>query len=462
MLINISRLGSFDILLKDGGRLSPPSAFGWNPPFEIRRTKGVYTTDFNIDAQRPTPAVTYYVDPVAGLDANDGLTESTPKLNFSSAITTANSGGVTARFRLKPGVYRAARTWNNTALNISAIIEPWADDPTLQASRIKFVGRSTTTPLAWNAFDGETYVRSTTAASDPVHLIDLSFYDTYGSLLRYEKAASLVDCQARRGTWWRDTGTQALYVHSADGRNLVGDPNVDQPTFNTRGYWNPTTTGAVLWMQNIAFIGGTDASFTANAATGISAKLYSKNCIFQAATGTAGNGLEVNSLNNNVNIESYSVNCVASWNVADGFNYHSGGTASNVRMVEISCKTGPNGFVNNGINNATTLHEDVRGISINGNYAGSQNRVMHDVNASRRWALGCIIGASQASDITAVTVAAGSADTGHTVQTWLDGCTLANSATAAIYAYAGCAIRYKNMNVSGLTVAGSGTVEAYN
>lgn len=441
-----------------GTVLSQPAGFGWTVPFVLATYQNQYLTDFFIESYRPTTSVTYYVDPVSGLDANDGLTTGSPKQNFSSAITAANTAGLSAKFLLKPGVYRFVRGWNNTALNVSAIIEPWATDPTDPNNVVKLVSRSSAAALTWTADTGETYTRSS-ITSDPVHIVDLSFKDIYGSFLRYSKASDLANCRATRGTWWRDNATSILYVHSADGRNLVGDVNIDQPSTADQGQWTPSTNNAVLWMQNIAFFGGGSACILLKPATGVSATAYAKNCIFECSA--SGNGWGAAAINANSNIDTYLFGCIASWNTSDGFNYHANGTNATGHFVEINCITGPNGYDTSGINNATTGHESVRGFRLNGNYAGSQNRTLNDINATQSWNVNCTFGPSQATDGTGITVVAGSTDSGMTARIWLDHCTIGDSFNGELYAFTGCTINYRDMNITGLVTGGSGTIAPY-
>lgn len=441
--------------------VTAPALFGSTNGINIYRTGAALSTDFNIDAMRPAITVTYYVDPVAGLDANDGLTPSTPKQNFSSAITAANTGNQPTAFKLKPGVYRGVRGPNGIAISLPAYtLEPWAADPTDPANRITFIRKSDALAHVWVADSGATYRRSTTAGADPNWVFDLNVR-TRSMPASYPKASSLANCQATAGTWWRDPGTSNVYVHAADGRNLIGDTGIDFSATGTNMNMIPTQS-MTIWMQNVEFGCGDDpfvCNFTTN--TGLTMDVYLKNVGSFGAR--SGNGLSYDADLASCTLRVFQHQCWTAYNVKDGFNYHSQGSAIGAFWFENECWTGFTGADTGLANNASTQHETCRGISLNCDFAGSQNRTIHDVTATKRWMLGTTVYASQGLDVgTAMTVVSGHPDGASNCVIWMDTCTIENSASGGLVAYgAADRVYYANMDIAGLTTAGAGLVTSY-
>lgn len=394
------------------------------------------------------------------LDSNDGLTTGTPKQSFPSAITAANAGGVPV-FALKPGIYRGARGPNGTAINVSFVLEPWAADPTALANRVWLIRKSATTAFSWVS-DSGIYRRSTTTGADPIHVFDLALDDGKGLPRRYPKAADLAACQATSGTWWRDSGTGNLYVHAYDNRNLVGDGNIELSSTGTNMNVIPTAS-INCWMQNIAFGCGDSAfvcNFTTN--TGLTINAYLKDCI--AFGSGANDGFAFDADLANCVLNAYQKRCKTAYNLKDGFNYHiSGSGGASLFVFDDEGYGGETGYDAGLANNAFTLHEQCKAISLNCVYEKGQDRNIHHVGAAKHWMLGGRAGASRAtSGDTTMSVVSGHPDGTTACTIWLDSVSIDPSATASLWAYgASDKINYAKMDVSGLVKGGAGTIAAY-
>lgn len=445
-----------------GEVISAPALFGSTNGVNLYRAidDSIYT-DFNIDAYRPTTYATYYIDPIAGLDANDGLTTSTPKQNLSSAITTAVAGGLATKFLCKPGVYRGLQGPNGVVINLPAVlIEPWAADPTAPANLVSFIRKSDTTGNNWVLESGTTYRRTTTVSADPIFVFD-RYIRTRSIPASYTKAADLASCIATSGTWWRDAGTSLFYVHAQDDRNLVGDSNIELSATGTNFNFIPSQS-SVLWMQNVEF-GCGDSPFVCNFTTNpnLTIDVYLKNVGMYGAR--TGNGLSYDSDLTNCTMRIYEYRCWTAYNVKDGFNRHAQGSAIGVFSFANECWTGFNGYDASAANNSTTLHENCREITLNCDFAGSQNRTIHDVTATKRWMLGTTVDASAGTDpVTMQTVVSGHPDGTNNCIIWLDSCIIEDASAGALVAYgASDRIYYTNMSITGLTTAGAGQILAY-
>lgn len=439
-----------------------PSGFGTTNGITIYQNDvGALVSDFNIDAQRPATNTDYYIDPVAGLNSNDGLTQATPKQDLSNAADAAALAGARPAFKLKPGVYRGARGPNGVAFSFAAFtIEPWATDPSDPANRVTFIRKSDTLSNVWVVDSGATYRRSTTTGADPVWVFDRSIR-IRSIPASYPKASSLANCQATAGTWWRDSGTGNFYVHAADGRNLVGDTNIELSATGTNLNLIPTQS-MTAWIQNVEFGCGDEpfvCNFTTN--TGLTMDVYLKN------VGTfgsrVGNGLSYDADLANCTLRIFQYRCWTAYNVKDGFNYHAQGSIVGTFWFEYECWTGFTGADSGLANNASTQHENCRGISLNCDFAGSQNRTVHDVTATKRWMLGTTIRASQGLDAgTAQTLVSGHPNGASNCTVWVDTCVIYDSPAGGLVAYgAADRIYYANMNIAGLTTGGAGQITAY-
>lgn len=440
--------------------VSEPALFGSTNGVDIYRTSnGTLSTDFDVDFYRPATTVTYYVDPVSGLDANDGLTTSTPKQNVP--VATANAANQPTTFKCKPGIYRGLRGPNGVGISLPAVvIEPWADDPTDPANRVTFIRKSDALANVWIVESGSTYRRSTTTGADPVWVFDLAIR-TRSIPASYPKASSLANCQATAGTWWRDSGTGNLYVHAADGRNLVGDQSIDISSTGTNLNLIPTQSMTV-WVQNVELGCGDEpfvCNFTTN--TNLTMNVYLKDVGTFGAR--VGNGLSYDADLATCTLNTFQYRCWSAYNVKDGFNYHAQGSLIGTFAFEYECWTGFTGADAGLANNATTLHENCRAISLNCDFGGSQNRTLHDITASKRWMLGTTVRASQGLDVgTAMTVASGHPDGASQSSIWMDACVIEDSPAGGLVAY-GVADRiyYANMSIAGLTTAGAGQITTY-
>jgi hypothetical protein len=129
-------------------------------------------------------------------------------------------------------------------------------------------------------------------------------------------------------------------------------------------------------MENIQVYGGYDAVrlITQVNQTSIN-DFYANRCKFSYAQGKEGNGFTLKGGN------SYLVNCIASKNFRDGFNYHKN-LNINTNCIEINCIGRSNGYEEYGhINNGSTQHDGGKIIRINGKYYENQGGNIADTSS---------------------------------------------------------------------------------
>ncbi len=266
------------------------------------------------------------------------------------------------------------------------------------------------TDVVWTSVGSGTFSNVLSAAITLV--VDTSVLDENGLPLRLTKLTSLVDVQATPVSWYKDTGTNTLYVHYADG--LTPSRNSAMMAIAASG----NTNGHNNYIENFTFIGG--ASFNNNSATPTTT-VY-KNCDFIFNTTTNG----FSALGNGI---VFMENCKSCFNFLDGFNYHKSGVY-NVSAIEIGCVGFGNGENNTtSINNGSTAHDNCRVLRIGGIYFDNEGPNVHDVNDSKSLNIDCVAYNSLAVDEDNKTDFALGAAEDEACKIWLDGCFTRNELT---------------------------------
>lgn len=423
---------------------SPNAAFSWKS-FKVIQQGSSYYTDLNFDSLKPTPDFIYYCSPTGSAVASPSNNDPTNPITPRRAVTLANAHGGNIEMRCAAGYYYGNIGFDgNNFTCTGVIVSLWDGQQSAHPKRPIFVKRTTNLAAPWSADEGNTYFTAHSVASTTV--MDVR-YTSDGLIPRLTEVGSLALCRATPGSYFFDVGASRMYVTAQDRRNLIGDADMQAPTGGT--HFNHTATvNCVTWMDGIVFVGGNVISTMAT--LGMTHNYYARNCgYFGGANGIAliGPGTCIH------------VNPRVGGNRGDGMNYH-GNAQGDINAVEIDLQSYRNGFDAAGTNNASTLHENCTAICINGNYAGSENRVINDINSSKRWMVNSAVRASVASDATSVTVQAGISG-GTAAQIWLDACDVAQSTTAALYADTGCSIHLAGMSTAGKTLAGAGTIDTY-
>lgn len=447
--------------------LKPPVGFRWqNPPINISRTGNVITHDFDIESFIPAITTTYWVNPISGNDANDGLTFSTPLKKLATAIAKSNVDLVVIFGLTDHYIARTSDGWNNTQSTRSFSV--------INDTGYRFICPTVASSAAptWVAHGTLSNVYKTTITSanasnvtdfKPSSDESLSYTDRYGvtgtpsqmSGMRAFNTLQLVASEAAvgatPGTWFHN-GTE-LVVQAIDSRNLVGDTHM-QPTSNSNSGRFPSVTNCTIYVRGIDFVGGRPFySFVASATTGTT--LAFEKCSFQGANVVGGSsGLNIAAFQN-----VYLKDCLAWKNGADGYNYHSNeadGTTQNTSpsVIEVGCVGGWSGTTGsaNGSDNTTTAHDFANIIRVNGIYLGSSDRVMADTNSAHSWNVGCHVGHAK-------TIAAGKesiASIGTASKMWLDTCYAEPGSNPLWIAVSGALIKHYNSG----TVVNAGTGEA--
>ena len=458
-------LGNSAFLGRVSNLVPPPAGLGWTPDFTISKIAGVYSTNFDIDARKPSITGTqYYVNSNVGSppggwgvgsDSNNGTSIATPFLTLRKAVAVINLQSASLVHGCKSvcgTVYRSSTlSWQGLTLSKSAVFE------SVDGSRTLSVQAAATAP-SYTKTGGQTNVYQMSLAAAPAMVLDFtnivagsfSYAPEYGPLTL---VADVATCDSTAGSYFWDAGL-ILYVHPFDGR--AADSNVQPTTTSSSGAaWANPSVGAILWMENIDFIGG--ATAFANTSNDASFRTYRKNCTYQASntdgttTTTAAAGIDHYWQNGAYNTG------------GDGLSQYGTTASSNDGpwKVEMNCRARRNGHDGSTANNCSTQHAACKTITLNPDYSLSQDRCVHDVSTAKRWMLGGAIGPSAAVGATSRTLVAGNA--AQSVSIYVDGTTITAGSVYDLNTTSGCSILFKGSVPGGLTTdpANAGTIGTY-
>lgn len=397
-----------------GDKLYTPSGFSWaNPPIQIyKNTLNQYIPIFDV-ANYQITGKTYYVDPVNGNDANDGLSQSSALLRLKTATSKADvdvviiSAGTVYRNDLPATINRTMSI--KAALGASVILS--AHDQ-----------------LAWTQTAGKT-ITWQAARSTVARVYDTKFIDSYGDYQQLTQQVSIDAVDLNPGSWYSDGTT--TYVSLSDSRQATNS--------FVRVYLSVSFITAVnktLYLEGLRLEGGRLVDVTN--ATGFN--FYAKNCTFKYGV-TSNGGLAIKGCD-----YAFVQNCLSARNELDGFNYHING-GLNPKVIEVNCIGRHNGTSGDN-DNGSTIHDGGTIIRVNGEYYGNVGPNVADVNTgTSSWNLGCTAYDSHAASVSVksnFTVSTGSA------KMWLDGCTSKDSNYALRVGDALATAYVRNVRFTGL------------
>lgn len=442
--------------------VSVPVGFGYSPSYTFSKTGNVYSTDFDIAVIKPAATVTYYVDPVNGVDAASGTSRITPLKSLSVGLAKTDVDKIIIINLVGDTVVRSTVGWNGT--NVTRSVSVINETP--QYRYVTAFASGTLPTFTVNGTYSNVYESTTTAPSRivdiasktyPVHPRTGASLTTMPAMfLVMTNVASVAAVNATAGTWFHD-GTK-LYVRLFNDRTAVGDTKLIKTLAGSNGRAG-STTGTTVYVEGVDFVGGTPFNYaTALAAT--TGTVAFNDCTFQAASAGL-NGLAIKGL-----INAHLYRCGAYFNDEDGYNYHSfqsdgTTTGTSPTWFENECSAKGNGTTGSvgGSSNASTSHDYSLGIRLNCIYVDSDDRVVADTNFAESWNLGIVVGhaikqVAAEENICFLTNAKG----------WLDGCdaVTTGSANPPFIAAQSAVLKYRNMSVMNAgTAEATGTIATY-
>lgn len=361
-----------------GWTLTAPSGLTQTFPSSPVREQSGWTGTMSVQDIRPSATgVTYYVDGMLGNDANDGLTESTPKETIT-AVMTLNPGLV----YVAPGIYRYA---SNGSTSTSSL----ADNQIFQLRAWKIrPGRpvlAATQGTTFTAVGGGTPNVYSVTQSFMRGAVDLAYADEHGCPMVYAEVTSAAECDDNPGTWF-DAGSNTMYVHPFGG----GEPGLTiLPIRQAAAY--AFRDDQSVYLEGIDFIGGNQCVSFVNDSGVAAGQLLTLGCRFLSVGG--GSGIFTRGCQEVVNQFSRADNCAQ-----DGFNYNQfDATVQTERVVEIGCHAWGNGYaISADTANGFTVHDDTECIRIACTAGDNRGPQYADTGGSKSWNVGCFAGATAA------------------------------------------------------------------
>jgi hypothetical protein len=258
---------------------NPPAGFDWVPPFTITKTGATFTTNYNIDAQKPATPNTVFVG-AGGANTNDGLTFATRVASLKRAVQIANGQAGGTRIIASPGIYLKTSIDNGIPASFDSVIP--TVNVTIESStpgaKVISINNITLPAFVQSGLDSNVYYcnyttealftgatlglmiadNSVVANNRPKGLwrIDAVGEDPVGS------SESLIvqklnekNALWNMGAYYVDTVGRRVYVRLFNGR--APDSNVYYVNFvGTYGYHHSTTSGSLLgWFRDIEWWG---------------------------------------------------------------------------------------------------------------------------------------------------------------------------------------------------------------
>lgn len=365
--------------------ITPPHSKFDYLPFSIFRSGSTISTDFQAREEAGiSVAKTYYLNTETGSDANDGLSEGSPKATWNAVRGTGDYDQVI----IQDGSYL---TRGDSSL------APDRDCEIIGEGTVKWTSDRGDDLGTWSLSPGKTNTYETTTSGQFISKVfDESTLDAGGYPARYSQESSIDDVEANSSSYYWDSGT--LYVHVSDGSDPTG--NDDLKYYDSVAVTR-NSDGWTAYFENIQFEGGLVRLRSASAAGG--SKIYFKNCGFMTA--------------NFHGVDVFLDSCTVGGTKGDGWNYDVYNTVE-ARGVEIDCEASYLGVATN--NQGSTSHNGCPVVSINGHYHHTSGPPVADAQSTTyRWMLGCEMDNSTGVDVGFLTEG----------QAWLDSCDIHDVST---------------------------------
>lgn len=443
---------------------SPSAYFDWfsDMGLSVSKSGAAYSTNYTLEMFKPAvTGITIYVDYATGDNANNGLSWGAAKKTLSGAASPINAASASQVHRVlfKGGLSSTAGT---AQFSRSVVIESF------DGGRLKNVNSTNNTPIAWTKTAGRTNVYEGAPTGTISGVVDVSSgmqgYPSYCP--RYFRLASVADvatCDATPNSYYFDSVTPRLYVHTFDNR--PADINVWQTSGSGQIAFvaDAAVSNPVFWLDKVDMVGGSTGirMYEGFVTGGVAAfRAYVNN-----STGQYGSQDGISHLGRGTTIQ---YRCGAYGTFYDGFaSWSEGGGASNTspagNRVEIECYADLCGDAADGTTNSSTLHNLARCVSINCDMRNAKDRNIHDINMSKRWWLGGIVGPSRTpmGGVSRSMQAGNASD--QVMEMWVDGATFLAGSQYTLNTTALAAIRIKGAIPANVTIdpASAGTITTY-
>ncbi|MDB4306045.1 hypothetical protein N9980_00600 [bacterium] len=333
---------------------------------------------YDIAANTPASDVkTYYVDPINGLSTNTGgendPLDSLARVGLKEDASPspepvlqifARAGRYDQSKALGSGLVGMLKPYSLKRWDASGVIEQ------LQGRYGDF--------QVWVDLTGGVW---STALSNCISVFDKAILNDLGDYGLYTKVNNDAELTTA-GTWFQDGGT--LKINTLDDREPDADIGIGRIIGSSP--INSSVTDAEIYLEYTHYFGGSDGLSLSTSSEAGNLQLACNNVVFGYS---GGNGLETDGVGLTI-----SNNCVAKYNLLDGFNYHSnqGTLVTEGLCIEVNCAGYRNGYdwspsIN--INNGSTAHDECIVMRYGTVAFENQGPNIVDVNNSYSYSFAC-------------------------------------------------------------------------
>ena len=420
----VARLQS-TLIAAFGTPLLPPAGFGWICPIQFLRWGFDVFAVYNAADWMPATTATMYVNHTSGSDTTGDGSAATPYKSLDKAISVLAAA---TTIYVAGGSSDRNTCWKGRSPAYDVCVLGTEEGV---VSSTKWEGGSVT-----DMGGGARKITRSLVAG----IVDEKLKNDSGFGSRLLKVATEAEVLASAGgVYWTDN-TSCTWK-TQDGRAFDSDLKILLDIANGR-----LSTDKKVYVRGVSFEGGGAGAFsTVDGTISTNARLVLDSLDLRYAGAVdveGGNALTIVGLPLAI-----SSNVRAYGNQADGFNYHKGATNSiEARFVELGCMALGNGSTANSNNNdnATTAHDDSRGVRLRTVGASSVGPVFADINTSKTWNIQCVSMGSTGALGVYSTAGFFSLDT---ATQWLDEC-VHSGAGAAVYKSAGAFQYARNCTLS--------------
>lgn len=284
---------------------------------------------------------------------------------------------------------------------------------------------------AWTATSTAGVYKQGVSDSALFGVVALDYQDSSGNPYTLKPSVDNAGVVATPGSFFRNSSTGELFVSMPD----LAAPSTNVYYYNSSPM-RVAAPGCRFHHSDITYIGGNSGAFSARLGN-------TSTIIFGERIGccgqVTGDGWQIKDVGISIAID-----CRASRNGNDGFNYHALNDID-PHFLEINC-IGTDNF-SEGTGNGSTCHEAVKGIRINCHYYGNYGPGVSDVADTQTYNIGCT---SRKNGVTANSNASGfqtSAQdkTGSGCKQWLDGCVADGNSGGDFVSILGAKMYYRDI-----------------
>lgn len=396
---------------------TPPAALEWPSQyaFDTRWSAEKWTAFARLQVSTPflaPGAAEYWVRPT-GNNANSGLSPSAAKRSIHAAVTAGNATGAPYRVNVEAGDYN--RT--NGITSSSTTVRPTQDVAIIGYGGTPVLG--SWDDLTWSN-DGSGTNTYSASVNNAARVLDRLHTNAAGSLVDLSLVADPATVRTTLGGYV--VSGNVIYVRRAD---LAAVTNTNTRVLRNSEICELNSVSKNVYLENLELVGGAGGCVKATAT--LSRNVVAVDCVmgYSGSPATPADAFRIDQMTG----LAMALRCTFRAASKDGANGHQT-VAGQTWMLLVDCIGFDNGRFASTSNNGLTLHENVRGADIRGQYTRNYGVNVHIIDDSRLWCYRTASGDSHGDIVLGGAFAPADYRTEGTSLMWLQGTTASGSATS--------------------------------